>query len=220
LRGSKLRARTTGAGREARRRSHAGSGQASAVYTIDRAVILGRRGGFAQVACGEHCDILFESLVFINFAASLRVDHSHLSLYTTLLGEKLLVLAGFSLGLRYVSTRRGRNVSRTISKHKPDFPASRSNKKGSGRESKNDRRHHSIKTSGKRGACLGNITEQSYEFTFESRDKMLKQDTEDNRKDKAQNMIVGRKETTKQSRLTGVILLNACNKDNLLAYVL
>jgi hypothetical protein len=55
-----------------------------------------------------------------------------------------------------------------------------------------------------------------YTFTFESRDKMLKQDTEDNQKDKAQNM----KETTKQSRLTGVILLNACNKDNLLAYVL
>jgi len=88
----------TRAGREARRRSHTGSRQASAVYTIDGAVILGRCGGFAQVSCGEHCNILFKSLMFVNLAASLWVDHGHLSLYTTLLSKKFFVLTGFSLG--------------------------------------------------------------------------------------------------------------------------
>lgn len=98
------------AAREARRRSHAGSGQASAVYAVDRAVVLGRCGRFAQVSGGKHGDILLQPLVFVNFAAGFRIDHGHLSLDATLLGEKLFVLTGFPLGLRYVSTRHGRNV--------------------------------------------------------------------------------------------------------------
>jgi hypothetical protein len=39
-------------------------------------------------------------------------------------------------------------------------------------------------------------------------------------RDKTQSMTAGRKETTVQSRLTGVILLNACSKNSMSANVL
>jgi hypothetical protein len=52
-----------------------------------------------------------------------------LSLDTTLLGKELLVLTSFSLGLRYVSTRHGRNVRCTMSKQNGNLQRSKARKK-------------------------------------------------------------------------------------------
>jgi len=81
------------------------------------------------VSSGKHGDILLQSLMFVNLATSLGVNHGHLSLNTTLLGEKLLVLTSFSLGLGYVSTRRGRNVMCKLSQRNDDSQRGEATKK-------------------------------------------------------------------------------------------
>jgi len=65
--------------------------------------------GFALVAGSKHADILLKALLLLNLTTSLWINEGHLSLYTTLLDEKLFVLTSFFLGLFAVSIHDGRS---------------------------------------------------------------------------------------------------------------